>query len=161
MPVKRRQNINTRLIKEKQMTRLEKELNDVIDSIFFPSRLTQTFAKSGASYPPYNIVRLSDEKTVLELAVAGFKETDLTVSVEDGHLRISGKKEESDAAKYLYKGIGTRAFERVFTLAKDTKIDGAEYADGILSIFISYEIPEEKKPKQIEIHKGERLYLTE
>ena len=55
------------------MTRLEKELNDVLDAVFFPSRLTQSFAKSGASYPPYNIIRLSDTKTVLELAVAGFK----------------------------------------------------------------------------------------
>jgi molecular chaperone IbpA len=143
------------------MTRLEKELNDVIDSIFFPSRLTRTFANSGASYPPYNIVRLSDEKSVLELAVAGFKETELNVSVEDGHLKVSGKKEETEGVKYLHKGIGTRAFERVFTLAKDTKIDGAEYADGILSVFISYEVPEEKKPKQIEIHRGERQYLIE
>lgn len=143
------------------MTRLEKELNDVLDTIFFPSRLTRTFANNGSSYPPYNIVRLSDEKTVLELAVAGFKENELSVSVEGECLKISGKKEESGDIKYLHKGIGTRAFERIFTLAKDTKIDGAEYADGILSVFISYEIPEEKKPKQIEIHRGERLYLTE
>lgn len=143
------------------MTRLEKEFNDVIESIFFPSRLTQTFAKSGSSYPPYNILRLSDEKTVLELAVAGFDEKDLNVIIEEGYLKISGKKEEPEGLKYLYKGIGTRAFERVFTLAKDTKVDGAEYANGVLSIFISYEVPEEKKPKQIEIHKGERLYLTE
>jgi molecular chaperone IbpA len=143
------------------MTRLEREINDAIESIFFPSRLTRTFANSGSSYPPYNIVRLTDEKTVLELAVAGFKETELNVSVEDGFLRISGKKEETDGVKYLHKGIGTRAFERVFSLARDTKVDGAEYADGILSVFFSYEIPEEKKPKQIEIHRGQRMYLTE
>lgn len=143
------------------MTRLEKELNDVIDSIFFPSRLTQSFAKTGASYPPYNIIRLSDEKTVLELAVAGFKETDLTVTVEDDKLKISGKKDEAEDVKYLHKGIGTRAFERVFTLARDTKIDGAEYADGILSVYFSYEIPEEKKPKQISINRVERQLLTE
>lgn len=143
------------------MTRLEKELNEVLDAIFFPSRLTQTFAKSGASYPPYNIVRLSEDKTVLELAVAGFKESDLTITVEDVYLRIAGKKEETDGTKYLYKGIGTRAFERVFTLSKDTKVDGAEYADGILSVFFSYEVPEEKKPKQITINRSEKVLLTE
>lgn len=143
------------------MTRLEKELNDVLDAVFFPSRLTQSFAKSGASYPPYNIIRLSDTKTVLELAVAGFKEEDLTVTVDDGHLRVAGKKDDVDDTKYLYKGIGTRAFERVFTLAKDTKVDGAEYADGILSVFFSYEVPEEKKPKKIEITKSQKMLLTE
>jgi molecular chaperone IbpA len=143
------------------MTRLEKELNDVIDSIFFPSRLTRTFANTGASYPPYNIVRVADSRTVLELAVAGFKESELSVTVEDGYLRVSGKKDEDADTKYLHKGIGTRAFERTFTLAKDTRVEGAEYTDGILSVFVSYEIPEEKKPKQIEIKRSEKLYLTE
>jgi molecular chaperone IbpA len=137
------------------MTRFEKELNDAIDSLFFPSRLTRTFNNSGSTYPPYNIVRLSDEKTVLELAVAGFKENELSISVDDGTLKISGKKEDTLDVKYLYKGIGTRAFEKSFTLARDTKVEGAEYSDGILSIFISYEIPEERKPKQIEIKKSD------
>lgn len=143
------------------MTRIEKELNDVLDAVFFPSRLTQSFVKSGATYPPYNIVRLSDNRTVLELAVAGFKEDDLTVTIDNEYLRVTGKKEDVNDVKYLYKGIGTRAFERVFTLSKDTKVESAEYADGILSVFFSYEIPEEKKPKQIQITKSQKTLLTE
>jgi molecular chaperone IbpA len=81
--------------------------------------------------------------------------------VEDEKLKVSGKKETYESSNYVYKGIGTRSFEKTFALSKDTKVTNAEYADGILSVFVHYEIPEEKKPKQIPIHRGERLYLTE
>ena len=143
------------------MTRLEKELNDIIDAMMFPSRYSKTYVNSGTSYPPYNIIRLDDTKTVLELAVAGFKEDEITVTVEDGNLKLSGKKAERNGVDYLYKGIGTRTFEKTFALSKDARVDAADYADGILSVLVSYEIPEEKKPKQIAISRGEKLYLTE
>lgn len=143
------------------MTRLEKELDDMINTLMFPTRYAKTFAPTGTSYPPYNILKLNEEVTVLEVAVAGFKEEEISVVVEDGQLKISGKKEVNDSASYIYKGIGTRAFERTFILSKDAKVDKAEYADGILSVFVSYQIPEEKKPKAIPISRGERLYLTE
>jgi molecular chaperone IbpA len=143
------------------MTRLQRELDSIIDSMLFPTRFTSAYTNSGSTYPPYNIIRLSDTETVLEIAVAGFKEDEVTVVVEDEKLKVSGKKETSETSNYVYKGIGTRTFEKTFALSKDTKVTGAEYADGILSVFVTYEIPEEKKPKQIPISKGERLYLTE
>jgi molecular chaperone IbpA len=143
------------------MTRLQRELDSIIDSMLFPTRYTSAYANTGSTYPPYNIIRLSDTETVLEVAVAGFKEDEVTVIVEDEKLKISGKKETSDATNFIYKGIGTRAFEKTFALSKDSKVTNAEYADGILSVFVTYEVPEEKKPKQIPIHRGERLYLAE
>lgn len=144
------------------MTRLQKDIGSIIDSMMFPSRYATTFANSGTTYPPYNIIRLPDSRTVLEIAVAGFKDNEITVTIETGHLKISGTKTETEeTVEYLYKGIGARAFERTFALSKDAKVDAAEYADGILSVFVSYEIPEEKKPKQININRGNRLYLTE
>jgi len=143
------------------MTRLQKELDSIIDSMLFPTRYTSAYTNSGSSYPPYNIIRLSDTETVLEVAVAGFKEEEINVVVEDEKLKISGKKETTETSNYVYKGIGTRAFEKTFALSKDTKVTKAEYADGILSVFVHYEVPEEKKPKQIPIHRGERMYLTE
>lgn len=143
------------------MTRLQRELDSIIDSLLFPSRYASTYANSGPSYPPYNLIRLSDTETVLEVAIAGFKEEEVNVVVEDEKLKISGKKEATDASNYIYKGIGTRAFERTFALSKDTKVTKAEYADGILSVFVHYEVPEEKKPKQIPVQQGKRLYLTE
>jgi molecular chaperone IbpA len=144
------------------MTRLQRELDSIIDSLLFPTRFTTAYANSGPSYPPYNLIRLSDTETVLEVAIAGFKEEEVSVVVEDEKLKISGKKESTESSSnYIYKGIGTRAFEKVFALSKDTKVTKAEYADGILSVFVHYEVPEEKKPKQIPVHRGERLYLTE
>jgi molecular chaperone IbpA len=143
------------------MTRLQRELDSIIDSLLFPTRYTSAYVNSGSSYPPYNIIRLSETETVLEIAVAGFKESEVTVVVEDEKLKVSGKKEATETSNYVYKGIGTRAFEKTFALSKDTKVTKAEYADGILSVFVHYEVPEEKKPKQIPIHRGERMYLTE
>lgn len=140
------------------MTRLEKELNSLIDSLLFPSRTATTFNNTGSSYPPYNILRVNEKETVLELAVAGFSENELSVIVEDDKLKISGKKEATDNLNYIYKGIGTRAFERIFTLSRDSKVEYAEYSDGILSVHVSYEIPEEKKPKNIQINQGSRGY---
>jgi molecular chaperone IbpA len=149
------------LEKEKQMTRLQRELDSIIETLLYPSRHTTTYAKSGPSYPPYNIIRLSDTETVLEVAIAGFKENEVNVVVENEKLKISGKKEVADSSNYLYKGIGTRAFERSFAISKDTKVTRAEYADGVLSIFMHYEVPEEKKPKQIPVQRAEKVYLTE
>lgn len=143
------------------MTRIQKEIDDIISTLLFPTRYAKTFNNVGASYPPYNIIKISENETVLEVAVAGFEEEEVNVVVEDGYLRISGKKENTGTATYLYKGIATRAFEKTFALSKDAKVDRAEYAHGILSIFVKYEVPEEKKPKQIPISKGERIYLTE
>jgi molecular chaperone IbpA len=144
------------------MTRLQRELDSIIDSLLFPTRFTTAYANSGPSYPPYNLIRLSDTETVLEVAIAGFKEEEVSVVVEDEKLKISGKKDAAESSSnYIYKGIGTRAFERTFALSKDTKVTKAEYADGILSVFVHYEVPEEKKPKQIPVQRGERLYLTE
>lgn len=143
------------------MTRIQKEIDEIINTLLFPTRYSKSFTNVGTTYPPYNIIKISDSETVLEVAVAGFKENEIKVVVENGYLKISGKKENNDTANYLYKGIGTRSFEKSFALSKDTKVERAEYADGILSVFVKYEIPEEKKPKQIPITRGERIYLVE
>jgi molecular chaperone IbpA len=143
------------------MTRLEREIDDIVNSLLFPARYAKSFVNNGASYPPYNIIRLDEQHAVLEVAVAGFKEADLNITVEDGVLKVSGRKQESDNINYIYKGIGARAFERSFTLSHDARIERAEYADGILSIFVEYVVPEEKKPNTIPINRGERQYLAE
>lgn len=132
------------------------DLNDIVNTLLFPTHFAKTFANVGGTYPPYNIIKKSDTETILEVAVAGFKENEINVIVEDGYLKISGKKESADDLEYLHKGIGTRSFERSFALSKDSKIDNAEYADGILTVFVSYQIPEENKPKSIQIQRGKR-----
>lgn len=143
------------------MTKLEKELDDILNTLLFPARYAKSFVSSGSSYPPYNIIKLSDELVVLEMAVAGFKESELDVSIEDSIMKITGKKEVSDTdIDYIYKGIGTRAFEKTFPLSPDTVINRAEYSDGILSVYVDRVKPKEKKSNSIPINKGEKVYLA-
>lgn len=143
------------------MTRLQKEIDDLFNAFLIPPRFAKTFTNVAPSYPPYNIIRKSETETVLEMAVAGFKENEINVTVEDGYLKVSGRKEDTDGIDYLYKGIGARAFEKSFVLSKEARVDAASYADGILSVLVVYEIPEEKKPKQIPITRGEKVLLVE
>lgn len=143
------------------MTRLQKELDQFLHSLDFPTRWSKTYQNSGPSYPPYNLIRKSDSVVLLELAIAGFAETEISVSVENGYLKIAGKKVTDDEINFLYKGIGTRAFERSFYLSDDAKVTDASYVSGILTITVEYPKPEEKKPIQIPITTTEQKFLTE
>lgn len=106
------------------------------------------------SYPPYNVVKHNEDEYVLSLAVAGFDKEDLSVVVDDGYLVISGEIEEGPAIEpeYLYKGIATRKFTRKFALSEYMNVDYTSLYNGLLHININRNIPEEKKPKQIEIY---------
>lgn len=138
------------------MTKLEKELNSLFNVFKYLEVLP-----GAKPYPPYNIIQIDQYETVIEVAVAGFKENELFVTVEQDRLKVVGRKSNEDIANYLYKGIGGRTFERVFTLAPDVKITGAEYADGILSIFVRIIPPEDKKKGDVPITRGSRAYLTQ
>lgn len=105
-------------------------------------------------FPPHNIVKLNDTQYVVELAVAGFSKNDIDITVEDGSLVIKGTKaEEDDKVEYLHRGIGTRAFTKTIKLADTVQVSGAEFKDGILRVGLQNIIPEEKKPRKIEIGK--------
>ena len=106
------------------------------------------------SYPPYNVVRYAEDEYGLSLAVAGFDKEDLSVTVDDGYLIVSGEIPESVAVdpEYLYKGIATRKFTRKFALSEHMNVDYTSLHNGLLNINIKREVPEEKKPKQISIN---------
>lgn len=111
-------------------------------------------ATNTASYPPYNVVRLSDDAYRIELAVAGFSEGDLNIESEQNRLTIIGShggKSANDTGEYLHRGIAERGFERRFQLADHVIIEGAELANGLLSISLKRELPEALKPRRIEI----------
>ena len=106
------------------------------------------------NYPPHNIIKFNDNEYSLQFAVAGFKKPDIDILVEDGVLKISGKAPEpefEDGAGYVHKGIATRKFSRSFTLPEYFEVDWAGLEDGILSVGLTRNIPEEKQPKKIEI----------
>ncbi len=111
--------------------------------------------ESARSYPPYNIEQLGEDRYRVTMAVAGFGEADLNVTVEDDLLVIAGKIERDDAeGTYLHRGIAGRAFERRFTLADHIRVGGATLANGLLNVDLVREVPEEMKPRSIKIQVG-------
>jgi HSP20 family molecular chaperone IbpA len=102
---------------------------------------------SGEGYPPYNIERLASadggELLRITLAVAGFTQDQLDVSVEDSQLTISGKQEEDDDDRvYLHRGIAARQFSRTFVLADGIDVQNADLSNGLLSIDLERPEPE-------------------
>ena len=89
-----------------------------------------------SNYPPYNIVKTSDNKFDVEIALAGFNKKDINVSVENGMLTIESKEDEKSKndkdGEVLHKGISKRYFKRSFTIADDVEVNGAELKDGLL-----------------------------
>jgi molecular chaperone IbpA len=105
------------------------------------------------AYPPYNIESAGEDRYRITFAVAGFAESELGIEVRENTLFVSGQKAEQgdDNASYLFKGIATRNFVRKFELADHVRVTGANLHDGLLTIDLLREVPEEKKPRQIAI----------
>jgi molecular chaperone IbpA len=103
------------------------------------------------SYPPYDVVKLDEDTYAYRFAVAGFSKDEVEVSVDNGRLIVKGEKTEEGTENVLHKGIATRKFTRTFALGEYMEVDRAEMADGILSVIVERNIPEEKKPKAIKI----------
>ena len=119
---------------------------DLLDSV-----ANQT--ASGGGYPPYNIEKAGEDAYRIVMAVAGFAEAELNVTQKENELVVSGQAAPNghDEAQYLYRGIAGRNFERRFQLADHVKVVGAKLANGLLTIELQREIPEEKKPRAIRI----------
>src|SRR5210317_369246 len=101
-------------------------------------------------YPPHNIVKVDDQEYLIELAVAGFNEEELEIEVKDRTLTVSGEH-ISKGREYIHRGISTKKFKRTFRLSEHVKVHGADLVDGILSVELKYEIPQELRPRKIEI----------
>lgn len=105
-------------------------------------------------YPPFNIQHVDEDEYLIELAVAGFGEEDLTVEVQENILSIAGQiadKDDSASRRFLHRGIAERAFERRFHLADHVKVADAELRNGLLTVRLVREIPEAAKPRKIAI----------
>jgi len=116
------------------------------------SRLNNAYKTNSQSYPPYDLLKLDEDTYRLSLAVAGFTKDDVNVSVDNGSLIIKGEIVETSDAEVVHKGIAGRKFVRSFALGEYMEVTGAELKDGILNINIDRIIPEEKKPKIININ---------
>lgn len=100
---------------------------------------------NSAGYPPHNILQKSETKFVLELACAGFKKSDVTLSVKEGLLTVSGKKDTDNdpEVEYQYRGLASRTFTKSFRIAEFYEVTSATLEDGILSVTFEKNVPEE------------------
>ena len=107
------------------------------------------------AFPPYDIVKSGDNHYRIVMAVAGYREADIHITLDNDTLKISGQqaqdKTENDSDTWLHRGIARRSFERSFRLADHMKVDNASLEHGLLTITLRQEIPEEKKPQMIPI----------
>lgn len=107
------------------------------------------------AYPPYNIEKAEGDEYKIVMAVAGFTMNDLTITAQGESLTVAGRlddKSEEKGKTYLHRGIATRNFQRTFRLADHIKVTGAEMNDGLLTINLVRNIPEEAKPRMIAIN---------
>jgi molecular chaperone IbpA len=105
-----------------------------------------------ATYPPYNIAKINDNEFVISLAVAGFKMEDLDITHTGNVLTIEGSMPEvENLGVYIHKGIATRNFRRIFTIADYMEVEDAMLEYGMLDIYLKRNIPEHLQPKKIQI----------
>jgi len=116
------------------------------------------------AYPPYNIERTGENAYRITMAVAGFSEGDLTIEIKENVLTVTGNKsdKQDNRGEVLFQGIAARAFERRFQLADHVQVTGARLENGLLHIDLVRELPEQLKPRTIEIQRaGESATLIE
>ena len=122
------------------------------DSVF--DRFFNMDLSRDSGYPPYNIRKVNDLQYSIEIALAGFSKEDIEVELTDGNLVVRStedKASEDSDDSFVHKGIAKRAFMRQFSLSDDIVVKGADLKDGLLVIDLERVIPEEKKPRLIQI----------
>ena len=120
--------------------------------------------KNIPNYPPYNIRKNDENSYTIELAVAGFGESEIDITIDGGKLIVKGNVDATtpEDDNFLFKGIATRAFTRAFAIDDHIEVKNAELFNGMLKIALERLIPEEKKPKKITVKTaGKKQLLTE
>ena len=121
------------------------------DSVF--DRFFDMDTTRDSGYPPYNIRKITEAQYVIEIALAGFSKDDIEIELTEGNLAVRSKKEEETNGddSFVHKGIAKRSFLRSWTLSDDIIVKGADLKDGMLIINLEKVIPDEKKPRLIQI----------
>jgi molecular chaperone IbpA len=125
-----------------------------VDSLF-DRLIDQIDTASSTNYPPYNIIKHDEHTFEVQVAVAGFSQGEVEVSIKDGNLIITGEKQPEAqlvGTEYLYQGISARRFVRSFSLADYVEVVDASSRDGILTVRLERKLPDAMKPKTIAIN---------
>ncbi|HXQ11864.1 MAG TPA: Hsp20 family protein [Caulobacteraceae bacterium] len=119
-------------------------------------------ADTASGYPPYNIETTGENAYRIEIAVAGFRPEDLTIEVKENVLTVQGRKVANDESRrFLHRGLAERNFERRFQLADHVVVVDAQLTDGLLAISLKRELPEQLKPRRVEIKTAAQPDLIE
>jgi molecular chaperone IbpA len=124
-----------------------------------PMLLSHAMQREESGYPPYNIEKCGEDRYRIVMAVAGFAKDDIEVVAEHNRLTVCGQIKEHNARTYLHRGIAARSFQRQFDLADFIEVTGATMGDGLLVIDLKRELPEELKPRKIEINAGKIRHI--
>ena len=127
------------------------------DSIFEEfDRVLDSTERYNSNYPPYNICKLNDNNYKIEVALAGYSKDDIEIELKENTLTVRNKTKEKvvndESNGVIHKGISTRQFERSFTISEDIKVKNADLKNGLLNIDLERIVPEEKKPRLININ---------
>jgi molecular chaperone IbpA len=111
-------------------------------------------AQTSSNYPPHNVIKTGEETVTIEMAVAGFDDGEINITIENNCLIISGEQYHDEPAnyEYLHRGLSGRNFNQQFRLAEHVEVLDATIKNGILTVLLERKVPEEKKPKQIAIN---------
>ena len=124
-----------------KITRNTIGMDEYLDRIF-------KIHETSSNYPPYNLVRVNNVESRLEIALAGFKRKEVFVYTQDGKLFVEGQKEDKETeTNYVHKGLGQRSFTRTWTLSEDTEVRSVDFEDGLLTIVLGKVVPEKHKRK--------------
>jgi len=143
---------------------MTKDMFNLLNSPFFVgferihdrmNQFNDTLSKNAPTYPPYNIHK-DDDQYIIEMAVAGFTEDDIDIEVQDDVLKVVGSASTStNSSSYLHRGIANRGFTRNFNLAETIEVKSASLINGMLQICLENIVPENKKPRKVNINKKE------
>lgn len=134
---------------DEQFNRLQKIHDDITKNI--------------PNYPPYNIRKTGDNTYTIEMAVAGFGQSEIDIEIDGGKLIVRGNVAgDNETNDYIFKGIAARAFTRSFAIDDQIEVKDAELFNGMLKIALERLVPEDKKPKKVAVKtKGQKSFLTE
>lgn len=119
-----------------------------------------TSAGLNTTYPPHNTIKIDDERYLIEIAVAGIDKNDIDISVEKQTLTVKYTKPKSETkTEYIHRGISQRSFTKQFTMGEYLVVDKATVVNGLLQIELKVIIPEELKPRKIQIEDSKELLL--
>jgi molecular chaperone IbpA len=128
-------------------------------------KMHDDLTKNIPNYPPYNIRKTGENSYSIEIAVAGFGETEIDITIDGGKLIVKGNVDAATDAledNFLFRGIAARAFTRAFAIDDHIEVKDAELFNGMLKIALERMIPEEKQPKKVPVKTtGKKTLLQE